>query len=593
MSENSNQEITADTKLVTQNVTEAVAYKEGGLTNGKRIVIFFTVLVLLAFLSVLYALKQSSAPELVVEEVNAPVATSTLEVATSTEIAVIDESTKPVWYRAPKQVMNQNLLLPIQGSQDSLNYLEIGTYGNYKILLVNYQMMHDFVNLMFLVSGDSAMLLENHTTKYAYADFRFSPKVVVDNKIKFEELYPSSILTTNDGVELFSSYESRDGKVVPVTNYEIKSQSSFGQLKYGYNNVEIVGTTAWGNILRGYNLTEEGTAMYAYALELMGGLLVEYRAGLPKYVSVDRVLQVVWDDTGLKNEDMYRIDGLGSCGGGGPEVAVTKVATTDMSLAGRTVTGENAYVVSNPNHLLIDRVFDVTGGVVFEYSSEGTNERIITREEFIDLRGVVIVEEADGEQLVFTNGKYGPQAECGKPVVYLYPESEIDITVKVDAYVTKSEPLYSPETGWKATARPDGTLIVGEVEYKNLFWDGYGNGLYQKPETGVIVPTDTALAVMADNLRTIGFIESEIADFVEFWEDYMPEEEYTRITWLLTPEMEELAHLSIDPRPDTLIRAFVDYEGVTEPFEIVPQELPTTERHGYVATEWGGLLRKN
>ena len=595
MTDNNEQLSPVEVNLETSEPTPQVIKHTFAKSEKGRLTVLFVVLLVLAFLSVFYTLKNTPSVALVTEDI-ADMATSTVVTsATTTEVSTIDANTKPVWFDEPRRVQDPKFAIETEGDSSDLGYYAIGTYGSGTIMLLNYQYM-GYVNLMFLVDGEDVRLLLNHTSPYYYSYFKFSPKVMLDNKIKFEDLSPENTLPIGNDRTIFSSYEASEGKPVVVSEYAFFNKSSFsGKSDYRYDKVDVVGTTSQGPILRGYSENEIGTAMYDYAVKLVGGLMVGYDASLPKYVGYDRVLKFTFNDTNLLNEDMYRIDGMGSCGGGGPEVAIKKVLPEDLRLVGTTITGLDVYTIINPNHPLIKRVFDATGGMYYDFSAEtGTAvENYLTPEEFINLLGVLVIEEADGTQLVFTHGEYGPQAECGKPVVYVYPETTTDVTVKVDAYVTKSEPEYNPNQGWKATAHPDGTLIVNGAEYKNLFWDGYGNGLYQKPESGVIVPTDTALAVMSDNLRTMGFIETEIADFVEFWADYMPEEDYTRITWLLTEEMEELAHLSIEPRPDTLIRAFVDYEGVVEPYEITKQYLPNTERRGYVVTEWGGLLRKN
>jgi hypothetical protein len=564
-----------------------------------RTITFFVVLTLLAAFTIFYSTSKSSTSSVVEEDV-VDTATSTVTADTTTtpianELVIVGKEEGLRWFTQPRRVADQKFVSPIESEWDVIHYYAIGTYGSSTIYLANYYYWGNS-NLMFLSDDTSTRLLLNHTSPHYHEHFKFSPEVTFDNTIRFAELSPASTLEIANGQTIYSSYEAAEGKLVPVTEYGILDDNHFSRkADYSFDVIEVIGTTTEGQILRGYDVTSEGTAMYKYALTLAGGLYVEYKANLPEYVGDDRVLKVIWNDTNEMNDEMYRVDGMGSCGGGGPEAAVTKVMESDIRLVGKTNTGLNVFVISNPNHPLISRVFDATKGMFFDFSAgTGTaEENYLNREEFIELKGVVVVAEADGSQLIFTHGKYGPQAECGKPVVYVYPEVTTDVTVKVDAYVTKSEPEYNPSEGWKATAHPDGTLVVGGVEYENLFWDGYGNGLYNKPDAGVIVPTDTALEVMADNLRTIGFIETEIEDFVEFWADHLPEEEYTRITWLLTKEMEELAHLSVEPRPDTLIRAFVDYEGVTEPYEIAPQELPTFERRGYVVTEWGGLLRKN
>lgn len=64
----------------------------------------------------------------------------------------------------------------------------------------------------------------------------------------------------------------------------------------------------------------------------------------------------------------------------------------------------------------------------------------------------------------------GPAPE--KPVIYLYPEEETQVHVKLDfnGTVTSVYPAY--EGGWDVVAKPDGTLTDPETgrEYYCLFW---------------------------------------------------------------------------------------------------------------------------
>ena len=64
-----------------------------------------------------------------------------------------------------------------------------------------------------------------------------------------------------------------------------------------------------------------------------------------------------------------------------------------------------------------------------------------------------------------------------KPVIYLYPTEEIEVTVKLD-FKGKLNFIYpnfnSELDAWYIEAHPDGTLIniADGKEYPYLFWDG-------------------------------------------------------------------------------------------------------------------------
>ena len=66
-----------------------------------------------------------------------------------------------------------------------------------------------------------------------------------------------------------------------------------------------------------------------------------------------------------------------------------------------------------------------------------------------------------------------------KPVVYLYPEEETQVTVQLDyaGELTCTYPAYND--GWTVIASPDGTLTDGEGQtYSYLYWEGKDNVEY-------------------------------------------------------------------------------------------------------------------
>ena len=87
----------------------------------------------------------------------------------------------------------------------------------------------------------------------------------------------------------------------------------------------------------------------------------------------------------------------------------------------------------------------------------------------------------------------------------------------------------------------------------------------------------------------MGFNEKEISDFITYWQDKLPTKPYTRLTWFETKEMNQLAPLRVSPKPDTLLRAFLDFEGLTAPYNLPAQQLQSVQRNGFTVTEWGGL----
>ena len=82
---------------------------------------------------------------------------------------------------------------------------------------------------------------------------------------------------------------------------------------------------------------------------------------------------------------------------------------------------------------------------------------------------------------------------CYKPVIYLYPEEETEVSVslKPDGKLTCTYPAYNG--GWTVTASPDGTLTDGRGQtYNYLYWEGETHAQWDMSEGFCIKGEDTA-----------------------------------------------------------------------------------------------------
>lgn len=69
-----------------------------------------------------------------------------------------------------------------------------------------------------------------------------------------------------------------------------------------------------------------------------------------------------------------------------------------------------------------------------------------------------MIESPNNGWLVYVRNSFAPQYGCGKPVIYLYPTRTINVSVRVGADVTVSDPSY-PVGGWReVTVEPSGQL---------------------------------------------------------------------------------------------------------------------------------------
>ena len=211
-------------------------------------------------------------------------------------------------------------------------------------------------------------------------------------------------------------------------------------------------------------------------------------------------------------------------------------------------------------------------------------------EEFSDAHGLIYYQDKAGKWLAYSRSDVKQGEGCGKPVVYLYPEKTENVSVKIGADVKISVPLYNPKTGWNVVASPTGELTVNGKTYDSLFWEGIGKGEYPVITSGIVVKKDQAIPTIKSQLLQQGLNSKEIADFVAYWKDNLPKKPYIRISWLNTEQMDILAPLKIIPKPDSVIRVFMDAKGLEKPINIPAQSLKTIPRNGFTVIEWGGLI---
>ena len=71
----------------------------------------------------------------------------------------------------------------------------------------------------------------------------------------------------------------------------------------------------------------------------------------------------------------------------------------------------------------------------------------------------------------------------------------------------------------------------------------------------------------------------------------MKDSPYYFVTFLGNREMNQIAPLIINPKPDTVIRVLMDFTPLTSPINVKEYEILTQKRNGFTVVEWGGVLR--
>ena len=182
--------------------------------------------------------------------------------------------------------------------------------------------------------------------------------------------------------------------------------------------------------------------------------------------------------------------------------------------------------------------------------------------------------------------------ECGssiayKPVIYLYPENETEVSVKLrlDGKLTCTYPLYGE--GWRVTASPDGTLTDGDgKQYNYLYWEGELDTEYDFTR-GFCVKGEETAEFLEAALEALGLSRREANEFIVFWLPMMESNPYNLISFqgaLYT----DAAELEVTPAPDTLLRVFMAWQASDVYIDLPAQELNAPERVGFTVVEWGG-----
>ena len=174
-----------------------------------------------------------------------------------------------------------------------------------------------------------------------------------------------------------------------------------------------------------------------------------------------------------------------------------------------------------------------------------------------------------------------------KPVIYLYPEEETQVTVRLeyDGELTCTYPSYND--GWMVTAAPDGTLTDAEGRtYYCLYWEGLSSWDYEFSQGFCVRGEDTA-AFLEEALGDLGLTDREANEFLIYWLPKMEGSAWNLLSFQ-TEAYTDHARLTVSPQPDTVLRVFLAFKALEAPVDIEPQILTAPAREGFTLVEWGG-----
>ncbi len=310
------------------------------------------------------------------------------------------------------------------------------------------------------------------------------------------------------------------------------------------------------------------------------------------------------DSTWLGND--YELK-TGGCGIGSHCYIIENVDTNLLVEAGKSSNGIKLYLAKDQQRVsdndaleaLVDKnqplwdlnyTYNLYVDLQDHLTDDQKADQVKTYEEFLASKPIIYWQDPFGRFSGIINTEYKPPAECGKPVIYLYPEKTTGVSVKVgiDEF-TVTVPDYG--NGWNVIAQPDGELtnLADGNKYEYLFWEGKSDRKLELSGGSVVAKADLE-GFLNESLNQLGLNEKEAADFREFWLPKMQAtaEPYVLVSFVGTHEFNKIAPLDISPKPDTLLRVFMYYQPLATKISMPAQVLKAPARRGFTVVEWGG-----
>lgn len=303
----------------------------------------------------------------------------------------------------------------------------------------------------------------------------------------------------------------------------------------------------------------------------------------PNFVKDDGSVNITWND-GTKVIKQYVYTDRTGCGSSNYGSIVRGVSVeNDLVKSGATDLGDPIYEFKDKNHPFLKNIYDT------QYNPY--NGPKLSYDEFMANHPVFFWVDSFGRLFRFANNDFQPQAECGKPVIYLYPTKAENVNVKLSLTggFSYTEPAYG--SGWNVLANPSGELtnLADSKIYPYLFWEGRSSDVYQIPDKGFVIAKENVHEFLDSKLALLGLNKKESADFEAYWEPYMQSASYYFVTFMGNAVLDRIAPLQVTPKPDTIIRVLMDFKPLEKPMDVQGYDIKTPERSGFTVVEWGGV----
>ncbi len=541
--------------------------------------------------------------------------------------------TKDITYNAPKKVDTQLVLAPYKSDMQTLNENEVkayeGTPAKWEDLSAKYEFYdagtihkapYDGWKLLVLDMDCEGPCMSASIFRFAWDSD--NKKLVELEKLSSTDYAPTEMSAiTNNADKKFeiTGLTSPQTILLPDGSNSIELMTKDADFYHLFDkdwNPET--PDEWG-----YVFVEPGKVAFVdpkvgnvyFSTQLIGCLFVKLPDGTlstygydPKLLDAKYYQLINWTDKSQQTSlsDYYSVLQHG-CGVGGSCYFVENVKKDDLVEAGKTGKGVVLYSPKNTAQLPADKDGNITGESgdeaqlvlnqsynyykqMGQYDTSDKKLPTLTYQEYLAEHPVLYWQDPFGRFSTFIRNDVKPAAECGKPVVYLYPQKTMDVSVKVNnVELTKTIPEYG--RGWKVQANPDGEILnyADGLRYPYLFWEGKKDGGIDVT-SGTVVAKSEVEKFLRTSLEKMGLNGSESREFMDFWLPRMlaVDQPYIFVSFAGTEEFNKVAPLDIQPKPDTLIRVFMYYMPMNSRVSVPAQKLSSKPRRGFTVVEWGG-----
>ena len=179
--------------------------------------------------------------------------------------------------------------------------------------------------------------------------------------------------------------------------------------------------------------------------------------------------------------------------------------------------------------------------------------------------------------------------EKQKPVIYLYPNKPMDISVQLklkNSVFTTVYPKFTNKDTWNVHAEPDGTISIKDRKYPYLFWEALSYETIDLNE-GFVVTDKEAEAFLEEKLDILGLNNKEKTDFITYWLPVLIKNKLSLCSFQKQKFFDTM-ELNVTPKPDSMIRIFLNILKLDKPINVKEQKLESVERKGFTVVEWGG-----